>query len=202
MGELEAEPIRVSFLRRNAWPIALMTLVLAAWTVMMLELFERRPPDVAYVATPPEVVAALVDLAAVKDGDVVYDLGCGDGRLVLAAAKRGPNIRGLGIEIDPDLVAEARDAALLADVNSRVTFRSGNLFGEDLKPADVVMMYLSTDVNRRLLPQLEQLRPGTRIVSYTYSIPGVKIEKEVRVRAADGSEHRILRWTTPLEREP
>jgi SAM-dependent methyltransferase len=196
----QAEP-RASFFRRNLGPIVMSTVVLVAWAVAMVELFERRPPDVGYVATPPEVVNAMVDLAAVKDGDHVYDLGCGDGRLVIAAAERGPNVTGAGIDIDPDLVAEARDAAVNAGLGNRITFRRADLFREDLRNADVVMMFLTTSVNQKLLPQLEQTKHGTRIVSHSYSIPGVKPTKEIRVRASDGSEHRILLWVTPFVKE-
>ena len=194
-------PSSSSAIRRNLWPLLAGLLVLASWGLLVFELFERRPPDVGYVATPPEVVAAMVALADVKDGDVVYDLGCGDGRLAIAAARRGATVRGVGIDIDPDRVAEARDAAHAAGLADRLTFRRADIFREDLRPASVVMMYLATTVNERLLPQFEQLRPGTRIVSYTYSIPGVKPAREVSVRSADGVEHRLLLWITPLARD-
>lgn len=190
-----------SFLRRHAGPVMASLLLLTAWGLLMFELFERRPPDVGYVATPPEVVAAMVELAGVRDGDRVYDLGCGDGRLAIAAAQRGPTVRGVGIDIDPDRVAQARDNAHAAGLADRLTFRSADIFREDLRQANVIMMYLSTDVNRRLLPQFEKLAPGTRIVSYSYSIPGIKPANEVTVRSSDGVDHRILLWVTPLVRE-
>lgn len=186
--------------RAGVWLVA--AFVLLAWGLLMRELLERRPPDVAYVETPPEVVAAMVDLAEVGEGDLVYDLGCGDGRLAIAAVQRGQTIRAVGIDIDPDRVAQARENARHAGLDQRIVFRRADIFREDFSPATVIMMYLTTDVNARLLPRFQRLAPGTRIVSYTYGIPGVKPAKEVTVRSADGVEHRLLLWITPLTREP
>lgn len=130
---------------------------------------QRKAPDVPYVPTPPSVVNAMLDLAKVKKGDLVYDLGCGDGRIVIEAAKRGA--RGVGIDIDPDRIAEARRNAAEAGVSDRVQFRQQDLFDVDLRDADVVTLYLLQAVNMRLRPKLlEELRPGARVVSHAFDM--------------------------------
>jgi len=189
------------FIPRNAGLLLAALFLLGSWAWLMVELFQRRPPDVGYGATPPEVVAAMVEMAGLKDGDTVYDLGCGDGRLAIAAALRNPTVRGVGIDIDPDRVAVARDAAAAAGLTGRLRFRRADIFREDLSRANVVMMYLSTSVNERLRPQFDKLPPGSRIVSYAYSIPGVKPVQEKTVRGKDGVEHRMLLWVTPLKKD-
>jgi SAM-dependent methyltransferase len=125
--------------------------------------------DVPYVATREDVVAEMLRMAAVTDQDVVYDLGCGDGRIVTTAAKEY-GARGIGIDIDPVRIAESRENARQADVADRVRFIEGNLFEADLSQATVVTMYLLPSVNMKLRPRLEALRPGTRIVSHNYDL--------------------------------
>ncbi|MEJ7930660.1 methyltransferase domain-containing protein [Ramlibacter sp. AN1015] len=132
---------------------------------------ETRPRlDVPYVPTPQPVVDAMLEMGKVRDGDVLYDLGCGDGRIVVTAAKnRGA--RGVGIDIDPQRIAEARENAKTAGVSDRVEFRVGNLFESDFSPATVVTLYLLPDINQKLRPQLwRQLKPGTRIVSHAFDM--------------------------------
>jgi SAM-dependent methyltransferase len=126
--------------------------------------------DVPYVPTPPEVVKAMIALAAVKSGDVVYDLGCGDGRIVIAAVQV-PGVRGVCVDIDPDRIAESRVNARAAGVEERITFVRADLFQTPIADATVVMMYLLPDVNMRLRPRLRtELRPGTRVVSHAFSM--------------------------------
>ncbi len=126
--------------------------------------------DVPYVPTPPAVVQAMIEMAAVKKGDVVYDLGCGDGRIVIAAVKT-PGVRGVCVDIDPDRIAESRVNARTAGVENRITFVRGDLFQTPIADATVVMMYLLPEVNMRLRPRLRgELRPGTRIVSHAFSM--------------------------------
>jgi SAM-dependent methyltransferase len=128
-----------------------------------------RQPDVRYVPTPQNVVDAMLALAQVTAGDVVYDLGSGDGRIpITAAVKYGA--RGLGVEIEPRLVAEAKDNAVKAGVADRVAFFTQDLFETDLSPATVVTLFLLPRINQELMPKLKQLRPGTRIVSHQFDM--------------------------------
>ncbi|HEY8607956.1 MAG TPA: methyltransferase domain-containing protein [Noviherbaspirillum sp.] len=130
------------------------------------------PPklDVPYVPTPQEIVDRMLDLGKVGKNDVLFDLGCGDGRIVVTAAKeRGA--RGTGIDINPVRIAEAKENAKKAGVEDRVEFKVGNLFEADFSPATVVTLYLLPDVNRKLRPQLwRQLKVGTRVVSHDFDM--------------------------------
>lgn len=129
-----------------------------------------RTPDIHYVPTRQTIANAMLELARVTRDDVVYDLGSGDGRIVVIAAQRF-GARGVGIEIDRRLVERSREIAREAGVADRVTFIEGDLFTTDIAPATVVTLYLSTTVNMRLEPKLKrELRPGTRIVSQQFRI--------------------------------
>jgi SAM-dependent methyltransferase len=124
--------------------------------------------EVDFVATPTEIVEAMLKLANVKKTDVVYDLGCGDGRIVIAAAKKF-GARGVGIDIDPDRVKEATANAKKAGVANRVKFVQGDLFEADFRDATVVALFLKWNYNRKLRPRLwEQLKPGTPVVSHEH----------------------------------
>jgi SAM-dependent methyltransferase len=127
------------------------------------------PYDVPYVPTPPPVVDELLRLADVKADDYVMDLGCGDGRIVIAAAKKF-GARGLGLDLDEELLVEARANAAAAGVTDKVSFARQDLFKTDLSPATVITMYLLPSVNRRLRPELLKLKPGTRIVSHDFDL--------------------------------
>jgi 2-polyprenyl-3-methyl-5-hydroxy-6-metoxy-1,4-benzoquinol methylase len=125
--------------------------------------------DEPYVPTPHAVVDKMLEVAQVGPNDVVYDLGCGDGRIVIAAAKKGA--RGVGIDIDEQRIREARSNAAAAGVADRVQFRQEDLFKTDFREATVVTMYLLTSVNMRLRPRLlAELKPGTRIVSHAFDL--------------------------------
>ena len=132
---------------------------------------EARPKlDVPYVPTPQPVVDKMLEMGKVGKNDVLYDLGCGDGRIVVTAAKE-KGARGVGIDIDPQRIAEAKQNAQQAGVNDRVEFRVGNLFEADFSPASVVTLYLLPDINRKLRPQLwRQLKVGTRVVSHAFDM--------------------------------
>ena len=125
--------------------------------------------DVPFVVTPDHVTRAMLELAAVKPGDFVIDLGSGDGRIVIVAAKQF-GARGLGVEIVPDLVEKSRDNARRAGVADRVEFRVQDLFATDLSAATVITMYLLPEVNLQLRPRLLALKPGTRIVSHDWDM--------------------------------
>ncbi|MBL8381779.1 MAG: class I SAM-dependent methyltransferase [Burkholderiales bacterium] len=143
---------------------------------------EGRPAgamEAPFITTPDPVVLAMLDLAGVGPRDVVYDLGCGDGRIVISAA-RDRGARGVGVEIDIDLVDRARVAARQAGVADRVRITRGDLFDLDVREATVVMLYLGEDLNTRLWPKLRrELRPGTRVVSHRFIIRGVPADRTV-----------------------
>ena len=129
-----------------------------------------REPDVHYVPTPQAVVDAMLRMAAVTDQDVVYDLGCGDGRIPITAAQRY-GARGVGIDIDPRRITEANENAKLAGVTGKVTFLTQDLFTSAFKDATVVTLYLSPSLNERLIPKLKaELKPGTRVVSHAFDM--------------------------------
>jgi SAM-dependent methyltransferase len=153
-----------------------------------------RTPDVIWVPTPDEVVDEMMALADVKPGDVVYDLGCGDGRLVIAAAKRGAG-KAVGVDIDPDRIREARAAAREAGVADKVTFIEGDLFTMDFSDADVVTLYLLPELNLRLRPKLLALRPGTRIVSHAFDMGDWTPDVE---RTVNGRT--VYAWDVPEQR--
>lgn len=155
--------------------------------------------EVPYVQTPHRVVDAMLQLAAVGKDDVVYDLGSGDGRVVIAAA-RDFGARGVGIEIDPRLVAEGTRWAARARVAERVRFVQQDLFQTDLSPATVVTLYLTRELNVRLRPKLlRELRPGARIVSHRFDMgDDWPPDRQLRVEV-DGAEHAVYSWVIPGE---
>jgi SAM-dependent methyltransferase len=141
----------------------------------------KRTPDIHFVPTPDEVVEAMLRLADVGANDVVYDLGSGDGRIPITAARRF-GARGVGIELDPELVAQATRSAQQAGVADRVRFVEGDIFESDISPATVVTLYLLTSINERLRPKLQkELRPGTRIVSHQFRMGDWEPERDVVV---------------------
>ena len=150
-----------------------------------------RIPDVMFVPTPDAVVETMLDMADVGPRDVVYDLGCGDGRIVVGAAMRGAR-RAVGVDIDPDRVKEARERAKAAGVEDRVEIIEGNLFDVDLRDATVVTLYLLPSLNLRLRPKLQKLRPGTRILSHDFDMGDWKPD---RVREVLGKT--VYFWTVP-----
>lgn len=135
-----------------------------------------RAPDVPFVPTPPEVVDAMLAIAEVTKKDVIYDLGSGDGRIVIAAAKKY-GARGVGIDINAELVAKAKAAAIAEGVADKVSFIEGDLFEQDLSKATVVTLYLLPAINLKLRPTLLKLKPGTRIVSHAFDMGDWKPEK-------------------------
>ncbi len=159
-----------------------------------------RRPDVIFVPTPEETIAEMLRLARLKTGDVLYDLGSGDGRIPIAAAKEY-GVRAVGIEIDPKLVQEATEAARAAGVSHLVTFRTEDLFRADFREASVVTLYLSDRLNVLLRPKLlRELRPGTRIISHDFRM-GVW-EPEQTVRVPWKSLYRtVYVWTVPRRKK-
>ncbi|MDE3158368.1 MAG: class I SAM-dependent methyltransferase [Acidobacteriota bacterium] len=162
----------------------------------------KRQPDVPYVPTTEEAVRAMLKLAEVKKADIVYDLGCGDGRIVIAAAKTY-GARGVGIDIDPDRIQEARDNAKKAGVENLVRFEENDLFQANFREATVVTLFLLPSINLKLRPKLLQdLKPGTRVVSNTFDMGTWRPEKEQSLPGADDDEigslsHKFFLWKIP-----
>lgn len=151
---------------------------------------EQKRPDVPYVPTPQEVVDEMLSLANVKKDDMLYDLGSGDGRIVITAAKKF-GTRGVGIDINPERIAEAQQNAKEAGVTDKVKFMQQDLFEADIKNASVVTLYLLPSINLKLRPKLwKDLKPGTRVVSHSFDMGDWKPEKTVEV---DG--RKIHFWT-------
>lgn len=173
---------------------ALAGLALAPATI--LPAFAQRPlPKVPYVTTPQDIVDRMLSMAKVTRDDVVYDLGCGDGRIVISAARRY-GARGVGIDLDPERIQEANANARSAGVQERVRFRQADLFRTDFSPATVVMLYLLFEVNLQLMPQLwRQLQVGARVVSHDFHM-GAQWPPEQIVRVRDKT---LYAWTITEE---
>jgi SAM-dependent methyltransferase len=181
--------------------------------------------NIVYVPTPQKVVDHMLTVAKVGSGDLVYDLGCGDGRIVVTAAKKY-GAHGVGFDLNPERVEEARESARQAGVGSLVTIRRADLFSVDLTPATVITMYLHPRIDARLLPQLAALAPGTRIVSHDFDLrdrevrakpvgrwllmaPFFGLTNELFEAGAPEDEahyhqekHWVYLWVTPLKLEP
>jgi SAM-dependent methyltransferase len=167
----------------GAAPVSRIGLIVAALIPLAVSIAgaQTHPPDVRFVATPPEVVDAMLTAARVTSADVVYDLGSGDGRIVITAAKKY-GARGVGIEINPQLVAESTASARAAGVSHLVQFIQGDLFTADFGNATVVTLYLGPSLNERIKPRLlRELRPGTRVVSHVYDMLGWTADERVDV---------------------
>ena len=169
----------------------LVTLCLLATTVLP-QAADHQVSDIPYVPTPQPVVEAMLKLANVRDTDFVVDLGSGDGRIVITAAKEY-HARALGVELDHALVSEARATAVRLQLGDKATFVEGDLFRQDLRKATVVTVYLTPSVNLRLRPKLRaELAPGTRVVSHRFDMGNWQPEK---TEVVDGET--IYRWTIP-----
>jgi SAM-dependent methyltransferase len=167
---------RRTFVWRFA-PVVLAASAIQVWPAVAQSPQPQHEPDVPYVPTTPEAVQKMLELARVTKGDIVYDLGCGDGRIVVAAAKQF-GARGVGIDIDPIRIREANENAKKAGVENLVRFEERDLFKADIHEATVVTLFLLPDVNLRLRPKLlQELRPGTRAVSNTFEMHDWKPEK-------------------------
>lgn len=158
-----------------------------------------KAPDVPFVPTDEKIVTEMLKVANVKKGDVLYDLGSGDGRIVIAAAMRF-GTRGTGIELVPSLVREARENAEKAGVSKLAKFIEGDIFEANISDATVVTLYLLPAVNMKLRPKLLALRPGTRIVSHNYDMEDWKPEKTIKLNLPDG-EHTVFYWVVPARKK-
>ncbi len=155
-----------------------------------------RSPDVVYVPTPEAVVDTMLEVAEVDAGDVVYDLGCGDGRIVISAA-RDFGARGVGVDIDPRRIAESEANVRAAGLEDRVEILQADLFTLDLRPATVVTLYLLPELNEKLRPQLfAQLRPGTRVVSHDFAMGDWDPDRVIEM-SGEASGHTVYFWVIP-----
>jgi ribosomal protein L11 methylase PrmA len=153
-----------------------------------------RRPDVIYVPTPEEVVEAMLQVAKVTKNDVVYDLGTGDGRIPVTAAKKY-GARGVGIDIDPQRIKDANENVAKNNIGDRVKIIQGDLFETDISEATVVTLYLLPSLNQKLLPKLnKELKPGTRIVSHAFDMGDKKAEQELDVNG-----RKVYLWTIPIK---
>jgi hypothetical protein len=173
-----------------------------------------RKPDILYVPTPQEVVDKMLEMAEIKEGDVVYDLGCGDGRIVVTAAKRY-GVKAVGFDINPKRVRESLENVRKNNVEHLVTIKHEDVFTLDLREATVVTLYLLPSLNVKLMPQLEKLRPGSRILSHDFDMRGAKPVEVYRMNSSgdlnlyeddDGEyygeeQHTIYKWIVPWEKE-
>jgi hypothetical protein len=181
-------------------PIALCfsLLVLAEGASAQVELnVPESDRTVPYVPTPPEVVKKMLDLAKVGPNDVVYDLGSGDGRIVIMAAQKY-GAKAVGVELDEGRFKESSARLVELGLDKRAKIVRGNLFETDVHPATVVTLYLLPDVNQRLRPRLEkELRAGARVVSHNYSMDTWEAEQEETVTSADGQSHTVFLYVMP-----
>ncbi|MGL4552492.1 MAG: methyltransferase domain-containing protein [Gemmataceae bacterium] len=190
---------------RNVWKLSLALMLACLATVAAVaddKDDDKKEPDVIFVPTPQEVVEKMLELAAVKKDDVVYDLGCGDGRIVLTAARKY-GVKAKGFDIDPDRIkdCEANYKKEKEETQKLVKFERKDIFKQDLSEASVVTLYLLPDLNVKLVPQLKKLKPGSRIVSHAFDMRGYKPDQKVVVKTKDDREYDVYLWTIPLKAE-
>ncbi|MDX2241765.1 MAG: class I SAM-dependent methyltransferase [Leptolyngbyaceae cyanobacterium bins.302] len=153
-----------------------------------------RKPDIGFIPTPPQVVDVILQLAELTPNDVVYDLGSGDGRILIAASQRY-GVRGVGIDIDGDRIQKATQQAILAGVNHLIEFRQQDLYESNFRDATVVMLYLLPHLNLKLRPTLlEQLQPGSRILSHDFDLGDWQPDAAVQVAIEAGEVATVYRW--------
>jgi uncharacterized protein (TIGR03000 family) len=163
---------------------------------------QDREPDVVYLPTPQDVVDKMLELAKVTKDDVVYDLGCGDGRIVVTAAKKY-GCKAVGFDINPERVKDSLENVKKNHVENLVTIKKADIFTLDLTPASVVTLYLLPSLNVKLMPQLEKLKPGSRIVSHDFDMRGAKPkhEEDVTPNGSGERKHKIYLWVVPWDKE-
>jgi len=161
---------------------------------------KNREPDVIFVPTPQDVVDKMLELVKVQKDDLIYDLGCGDGRIVVTAAQKY-GCRAVGYDIDPQRVKESLENVDANNVGHLVRIEQKDIFTLDLSDANVITLYLLPSLNVKLIPQLEKLKPGSRIVSHDFRMRGVKPDKVVKLTSSeDKAQHKIFLWTSPLKK--
>jgi hypothetical protein len=154
-------------------------------------------PDIGFVPMPQGMVRPMLETAQLKQGEMLYDLGCGDGRIVIAAA-RYFGAQAVGFDLNVELVQVGRAGAAAAGVRHHAQFRRANIFSVDLSPADVVTLYLLRELNLKLVPQFKALKPGARVVAYEFDIPGYPPTREAVVEHEPGLQGRVRVWEAPF----
>jgi SAM-dependent methyltransferase len=161
----------------------------------------QETPECVYVGTPNDVVAKMLEMAKIGKTDLVYDPGCGDGRMVIAAARKY-GCHAVGFEIVPKLVAEGRRIAKKRRVDHLVTIEQKDIYTVDYSKASVVSMYLLPEMIVKLRPALEKMKPGARIVAHDYAIAGVEADQSVEMKSnEDNVKHTLYLYTLPLKKE-
>ena len=194
---------RIKFLWRVVLGMTLVSLAsLAVYADEKKKVDLDREPDVIFVPTPQEVVEKMLETAGVKKTDVVYDLGCGDGRIVLTAARKY-GCKAKGFDIAKKRIEECKENLAKEDkaVQKLASFARADIFETDLGEATVVTLYLLPELNVKLAPQLNKLKKGTRIVSHAFDMKGYKPDKELTVKTKDDGERTIYLWTIPLKKD-
>jgi hypothetical protein len=160
-----------------------------------------RTPDVIYVPTPQPVVDKMLELAKPKKTDVLYDLGCGDGRIVVTAAKKY-GVKAFGYDIDPERVDEAKENVRKNGVEHLLTIEEKDIFTLDLSPANIVTLYLLPELNVKLIPQLEKLKPGSRVVTHDFEIEGIKpvTTFDFPAGSATQNSHEVYLFNIPFKK--
>lgn len=159
-----------------------------------------RTPDVNFVPTPQVAVDKMLELAELKPGEIHYDLGCGDGRIVVTSAKRY-GVKAKGFDIDPQRVKESKENVEKNKVGHLVTIKHADIFTVDLSEADVVTLYLLPELNVDLMPQLKKLKKGARIISYEFDMKGARPALVHKDKFGGETEHTIYKWVVPWEAE-
>lgn len=188
--------------------ICLSWLISFAWTAALTgtaaaqDTTEARTPDVVYVGSPHDVVAKMLEVAQVKKDDILYDPGCGDGRICVTAAKKY-GCQAIGFDLNPVRIRESLENIKRNGVEKLVRIERKDIFTVDFSEATVVTIYLLPWMNKKLVPQLQKMKPGTRIVAHDYSIEGYPPEKTITMTSKqDAVEHYIYFWTLPLKPGP
>jgi SAM-dependent methyltransferase len=178
--------------------LVLSAAALCAFTVQAAD----KEPDVIFVPTPQAVVDKMLETAKVTKDDVVYDLGCGDGRIVCTAARKY-KCKAFGFDIDPERIKDcaASKKKESAETQKLITFEKKDIFTLDLSKATVVTLYLLPSLNVKLVPQLMKLKAGSRIVSHDFDMEGYTPEKTIKVSVKDDREHPVYLWTAPLKKD-
>jgi SAM-dependent methyltransferase len=169
---------------------------LLATSLVFAQEIDRRRLDVPYVPTHETIVDEMLELAGVTGDDILYDLGSGDGRILITAAERF-GARGKGVDLNPERIKEANENAKKANVTDKVEFVEGDLFEMDFSEATVITLYLLPSVNMKLRPKILQMKPGTRVVSHNYDMGDWEPEEYRRLTTPDGFEHYVYFWTVP-----
>jgi ubiquinone/menaquinone biosynthesis C-methylase UbiE len=161
-----------------------------------------KKPDVFFVPTPSEAVEKMLEMAGIQSGDILYDLGCGDGRIVVTAAKKY-GIRAVGVDVDPERIRESLENARTNRVEHLVTIKQADIFELDFSEATVVTLFLLPELNTRLKPQLRKLKPGSRILSYSFEMHRAKPDEVFRGKLDHefGRAYTIFKWVVPWVEE-